>query len=234
MIQTYRNSLKIFWGNKQHEISMQDIKQARYSSSLQLILTALNLQRLVILKQVHGSQGLLVQEHQQPLSLFDSQGDFLITNLKRCGLVVLTADCAPVILYDQRLRLAGAVHSGWKGSAQGVILQALKVMQQQGTQLEDIKIFFGASAKTCCYEVGADFEKEFEKYSYAHKAFIKRNNTLYFDNELFIKLQLKAYGVDQKNIDSQDEICTICHTGYASFRREKEQAGRQATVVTLI
>lgn len=215
---------------------MQDIKRAAFSSALQHIVEKMSLKKLVVLQQVHGINGLFVRQStvKESYSLFEQQGDFLITDLKHCGLVVLTADCVAVILYDQLQQRVGIVHAGWRGAVQGVVLQALKEMLQEGSLVQNIEVLFAASAGSCCYEVGTEFLNHFVSYEYASKAFIKRNNTLYFDNKLFIELQLKKFGILTGNIYNKYTQCTICHAQYCSFRRERDLAGRQATVVSLL
>ncbi len=225
----------MFLGNRRDKISMIDIKQARLSPSFESICAKMSLKNLIVLDQVHGSSGLLVEDTTflQPYNLYRHQGDFLVTQLKDCGLVVLTADCVPIILYDKVQQIIGIAHAGWRGCAQGVVIRALQTMQQLGSVKKNIEVTFAASARSCCYEVGFEFPNNFLSYPYASKAFIKRNNTLYFDKKLFLKLQLQEFGIQANNIHNKSTECTICHHDYCSFRRERDQADRQATVVAL-
>lgn len=115
------------------------------------------------------------------------------------------------------------------------MLSALRDMQARyQTDISKVQVFYGANAQTCCYEVGSEFPIHFNSYDYVQKTFIKRDNALYFDNKLFITLQLQKFGIKTENIYNKHTRCTICHQGYCSVRREKELAGRQATVVALI
>lgn len=236
MIEIHRKSLMTFYGDKKNEISMQDIKQARLAPALSHIASVMSLDHLVVLDQVHGAHGFVVEQDafKQKFCLFQQQGDFLITSLKKCGLVVVTADCVPIILYDHVLHIAGIIHAGWRGAAQGVAIQALHAMQKIGCSVKNIEAIFAASAAPCCYEVSFDFVDEFAQYDYACEAFIKRNNKLYFDKKLFLRRQLERLGIQKNNIYNKNAACTICNDGYCSFRREREQAGRQATVVALL
>jgi len=148
---------------------------------------------------------------------------------------VLTADCLPIVLYDKKQSVVGVVHSGWRGSVQGVVICALQAMlQKYQSNMNDIEIFFGAAANTCCYEVQQDFCEQFSCYSYAKNSFIKRDNKLYFDNKRFIIDQLLDFGIQYEMIKDNKPNCTICCEQYCSFRRDKDRAGRQMTIVALL
>lgn len=236
MIETYRSSLAIFFGNKQHEIDIQDIKRARYAEPYQYMFDAMSLQDFIVLKQEHTNKGLAVDYDTliSPCSLYEHVGDYLVTDRKNCGLIVLTADCLPIIFYDHVKKVTGIAHAGWRGSALGVAVQTVQSLQDNyGSSVSDIEIFYGANAQTCCYEVSPGFVEHFKSYNYAQKAFIKRDNALCFDNKLFITLQLQSIGIKIDNIYNKDLHCTICHQEYCSARREKQKAGRQMTVVAL-
>lgn len=235
MIKTY-NQMKIYFGNKEQEVFLQDIKAHRFSHSLQEICKAMQLNRCVLLEQIHSNQGYLIEDItcKDQFSYFEYQGDYLITKLGSCGLIVLTGDCVPVILYDKNSATIGIIHAGWKGSAQGVVLQAMKkIIEQPGVLLEGIEVFFGAGAGPCCYQVSQDFLEGFASWSFAYKAFTHRDGKMFFDNKLFITLQLKEFGISLKNIYNEHSSCTICSLQYCSFRRDRQMAGRQATVVAL-
>ena len=37
------------------------------------------------------------------------------------ALCVLTADCAPILIYEKDKKIIGCIHAGWKGAVNGVI-----------------------------------------------------------------------------------------------------------------
>lgn len=237
MIEIYRDRLGIIFGDKQYELDIKDIKKDRYAKTLQKIVCEMSLGSIVVLNQQHIAEGFCIDETflQKKQSLYEHEGDFLITDKKRCGLVVLTADCLPIILYDAKKNVVGVVHAGWKGTCRGILFSALKTMQERYfSEIRDIHVLYGASARSCCYEVQEDFFENFESYKNAQKAFVKRDNKLYFDNKQFITSELLTIGIKLKNIYDRQAICTICSLQYCSFRREKDKAGRQVTVVSLL
>ncbi len=64
---------------------------------------------------------------------------------------------------------------------------------------------------------------------------IKRNGKLFFNNAKLNLQQLRAAGVDEKNIDISNNICTICNHEYHSYRRstDKNLYNTQATIAWL-
>ena len=227
----------ILFADKQHEISMYDIKQARFCMSIENIVQDYGLQRLIVLDQIHADTGHCVEDLdlQYQSSWFEFQGDFLITNQKDIALIVLTGDCVPLILYDPIHHVIGLVHAGWKGSYTGVVQKTLHMMQQKyNTRLNDLICTFGPSARECCYEVSQQFVDDFEKKYPMLVKFTKRNSKWYFDNSLFLQELLKKFGILEQNIHTNKVLCTICNPQFCSFRKEKEMAGRQITMVALL
>lgn len=237
MIQTYSGSLAIYFGNKQTKIDMIDIKRAAYVQVFKDVMEQMSLESLIVLDQQHTSIGMDANEviMQDNISLYKHVGDYLITDTKKCGLVVLTADCLPVVLHDTKTNSVGIAHAGWRGSSGGIVEKMLRAMQHKyQSNVDTIHAYYGVSAQTCCYDVGNEFPDHFTQYEYSQKAFIKRDNGLYFDNKKFTTLQLQKVGIAAHNIYNTYEWCTICHRDYCSARREREQAGRQLTVVALV
>lgn len=237
MYKDSRDSHLIYFADKVESVSLHDIKQSRFSLSLQNMVQDHGLQRFVALDQVHDDFGKVVDESfgLNQASWFEHQGDFLTTNQKNVALIVLTADCVPLVLYDSMHHVIGLVHAGWKGSYAGVLQKTLSVMQQKyNTNLKDLICTFGPSAGSCCYEVQQSFVDDF-KIKYSHEVeFMVRDGKQYFDNSLFLQAQLKKFGIVEQNIYTDKMLCTICNPQFCSFRKEKEMAGRQITMVALL
>jgi polyphenol oxidase len=149
--------------------------------------------------------------------------------------VILTADCVPLVLYDPISHVIALVHAGWKGSYVGVLQQALQTMQQRYlTKFADVKCSFGPSALSCCYEVSKPFVDDFLNKYPEIAIFEERHQKYYFDNNLFLQQLLKKFGIPEQNIYTNNVFCTICNPQFCSFRKEKEMAGRQITMVALL
>lgn len=193
----------------------------------------MNLDDLLFLNQTHSVQGVIISKKRQ-FEPFALQGDYLITDQKHIGIGVMTGDCLPIIFYDNLHNVAAIVHAGWKGSVAQVALRALADLKNHfGTKIEHIKIFFGPSAKSCCYEVGSEFEKHLEPFTFIDQVLHHEEKGIMFDLPLCNKMQLEDAGVAKESFRLQYNSCTICDPRYCSYRRDGDNRLRQMTIIVL-
>lgn len=183
------------------------------------------------LNQTHSNLGFVV--HQKTPS-FAREGDYLLTNKHHQALSILTADCLPLILYDQERHACAIIHAGWKGSVQKIAQKAFYAMQTTfNTQAVNTLVFLGPHAKSCCYEVSDDFAHDFYDAT-LEQSLIKKNDLLYFDNARYTTLELVALGIPEKNINYSFSDCTMCTVGYGSFRKFGGQSPLNISYVYLL
>jgi YfiH family protein len=115
---------------------------------------ALPEQDLVFAQQVHGA-GVGVVDRSSPRAGDGGVAavDALVTREPGLGLVVLAADCLPVLLADSAAGVVGAVHAGRQGLVAGVLQAALLAMQQLGASPQTTSAVLGPAACGGCYEV---------------------------------------------------------------------------------
>ena len=95
------------------------------------------------LKQVHGTTCRLVDA----ATSSDTEGDIILTRTPGLAIGVVTADCAPLALYDEKNHAAAMVHAGWRGAVAGVVQQALKSMHDHfGTIPQNVLASIGPCA----------------------------------------------------------------------------------------
>lgn len=180
-------------------------------------------ERLVWMEQVHGRTVATVDGPQgEPLEATDA----VVTKQAGLGLVVLTADCVPVLLGDQEAGVVGAVHAGRVGARVGVVVEALKAMMALGAELERIEVLLGPSVCGECYEVPADMQKDVEKHL-PGSASKSRKGTPALDLRAGLWNQLASAGVGKIGVDPR---CTFEERDLFSHRREAP-TGRLASVV---
>jgi copper oxidase (laccase) domain-containing protein len=188
-------------------------------------------------RQVHGAivQRVREQSHSggQPLT---SEADGRATGLERVGVMVLSADCLPVLVGCERA--VAAVHAGWRGLAAGVLEEGVRAVRElAGARGEEISAqrpsdgraadagrivaIIGPCAGPCCYQVGPEVHAAF---SGAHRH--GRN----LDLPALARERLLEAGADRVE---QAGICTICDQRFFSHRRESSAAGRQAGIAWL-
>ena len=179
--------------------------------------------RLVWMEQVHGRTVATVDGPQiEPLEATDA----VVTKQPGLGLVVLTADCVPVLLGDQEAGVIGAVHAGRVGARVGVVVEALKAMMAQGAELERIEVLLGPAVCGECYEVPADMQKDVEKHL-PGSASKSRKGTPALDLRAGLWNQLASAGVGKIGVDPR---CTFEERDLFSHRREAP-TGRLASVI---
>ena len=119
--------------------------------------TGLGADRLVWMEQVHGSAVAVVDgPRAQPVP----QTDGLVTATPGLALMVLVADCVPVLLASPGA--VGAVHAGRAGSAAGVVPAAVAALVGLGADLAATDALLGPSICGACYEVPAEMQASVE------------------------------------------------------------------------
>jgi len=132
------------------------------------------------------------------------KADALVTKQKKLILVVKTADCMPILLYDGEQ--AGVVHIGWKGLENKIFQKTIS-----NFDLTKLKVSIGPHARKCCYEVKEDLEKKFSQHCF------KENNKIYLD----LTKEIQEF-CESKKIDLElNEVCTIENKKYNSYRRDR-------------
>jgi YfiH family protein len=195
----------------------------------------MDLEQLIFLKQIHSADGMMItKENAQEIKSFKQEGDFLMTKAHKVGLGVMAADCLPIVLFDNHNNVTAIIHAGWRGSVQKIAVKTVEHMQQlYKTDPERLQVFFGPSAKVCCYKVTDEFVQELDNFPYVDKVLQRVGDQLMFDLPELNRKQLRAIGVKKEAFRMQYNICTICDDSFFSYRRQGDKAGRQMTVVSL-
>lgn len=209
------------------------------------------LKTLITVHQVHKTDGLIITSLEQAVLYkpYSAQADFIITNVPDIGIGIATADCLPIIFFDNTNNVIAVVHAGWKGTMQGIVLKVIGAMQEKfGTQLNDLQIFFGPCASVENYEVSADFGENvmsvFECFcdgknvskndaiDFTNKVFIYKNNRYFFSIPLYNQLLLEQIGILKTAFILNYCHCTIANQNFCSYRRDKNNQ-RQMTIAYL-
>ena len=163
MLFVNQSKINIFWGDVSNCLVSSKNYQAFYKEALNK-LKKFRLQGLFYPQQEHTAQGYAINKNADGVCLFDQVGDFLITNNRLQGIAVLTADCLPIVMYDPVYNAIGVAHAGWKGTAANIATSMLKKLGMvYGSNPADVQVWFGPSARACCYEVQPDFLTHFQQ-----------------------------------------------------------------------
>ena len=172
------------------------------------------------LHQTHSNQCVVVEDDP------NRTADAAITRRKDMPLVIMTADCLPIVLCDQAGTEIAAIHAGWRGLANGIVENTLNNMQCQPETLLD---WIGHAICGDCYEVGNDMREAYAtRYPYTAVGFRNTVTQCYANLPQIAELILKKQGV---GAIYQSGACSFeLENEFYSYRRES-QTGRMATVI---
>jgi len=176
----------------------------------------------------YNSESLAIpqQTHSTNVLFVNSPGEFencdgLITDNPNIVLSLQTADCIPIFLYDVAIGLRGLVHAGWRGVIGGIACNAIELMVNHQSIVENIQVLLGPSICRHCFEVGGEVAAKFDK-----NCVVTGKNKKYFANlHAQVRLQLLKYQITENNIHMSN-ICTFENKDCCSYRRDGENAGR--------
>ena len=161
---------------------------------------------IFLLNQIHSNKLVYIDNNYKLTK--KQKADAVITNQKNLPIAVLTADCAPILIYDNKKKIIAAIHAGWKGAFKGIIDKVIKFMVKKGCSLKNITAVIGPSISVKNYEVKDDFMKKFiKKDKKSLKYFKIENNKLYFDLSQYVYsqiLQSKIKNIETIKIDTFD------------------------------
>ncbi len=212
-----------------------------------------------------GASGLhlvsLKQIHSDIIHLFDAapakpcQGDASATNRPGLLLAVQTADCVPILLVDPKQCAVAAVHAGWRGTLQRIVVKAIGQLQMQfKSKPADLFAAIGPSIGGCCYEVGTEVATQFlSQFAEAPEWFDEFRTgdepnpvqwlnmmppghqpppqNVLLDLRKANRAQLLGAGLRAPNIFVSD-LCTACRRDLLfSYRKEGAQSGRLMSVI---
>jgi YfiH family protein len=160
--------------------------------------------------------------------------DAVITAEKEVLIGVKVADCVPILLYDRKRHVIGAVHAGWRGTARSITAEALKTMQKNyGSFAEDVLLATGPSIRSCCYSVGSDVNDMVNAADSRDDVSVLKNGKFFLDLSSINIHQALSMGVREVNV-WQSEECTFCnHERFYSFRRDGKASGRQGGFIMM-
>lgn len=201
-------------------------------------------ERFVIPHQIHGvevrqigAEFISLPENIRQMIL---EGvDAVMTQEKGICIGVSTADCIPILLYDEEHHAAAAVHAGWRGTVQRIVLKTIAAMRlAYQTAPDRVKAVIGPGISLDAFEVGDEVYQSFEEAAFDMETIAERypNNNRKEPSDPPLKwhinlpvcnaLQLKEAGIKEENI-LQSGICTYTQSDtFFSARKLGVNSGR--------
>ena len=189
---------------------------------------------IFLLKQIHSNKFVYIDDKYK-LKIIPKV-DAVITNQRNLPIAVLTADCVPILLSDNKKNIVAAIHAGWKGAYKGIVGKVISFMLKKGCKLKNITAVIGPSISVKNYEVKKDFKEKFIKKDKKNLKYFKiYNNKMYFNLTKFVHSLLLSNKI--KNIDTL-KIDTFDHKNkFFSARRalklKHNDYGRNISIIML-
>lgn len=209
---------------------------------------------IIMPHQTHGVESRIIGEEFATLpdgvkKMLLEGVDAVMTNIPGMCIGVSTADCIPVLLYDEEHHAVAAIHAGWRGTQARIVHKAVQEMRMAyQTNPAKLKAVIGPGISLDNFEVGDEVYAAFEQAAFDMSAIaeerIKRNPNAddpakAFERKWHINLPLANIqmlthnGVDEANILNTG-ICTFDNAdNYFSARRLGIESGRIYTGIII-
>ena len=188
--------------------------------------------KLVLLNQTHSNKVFSIKKIPKKKPI----GDALITSKSKYALGILTADCAPVFIFDPKKNIISAIHAGWKGAYKKIIYKSIDELKKKGSNVKDLIVVVGPCISKYNYEIKKDFLSKFIKQNKKNIRFFSFNkNKIFFSLNEYIRSQLKNIGV--KNIEIINKDTYLRKNNFFSSRRSLKNKyydyGRNLSVIMI-
>lgn len=194
---------------------------------------------LTVARQVHSGRAVVVEAEDVGKGAFGADdaipnADGMVTDEEKAVLMILTADCVPVLLCDADGPV-GAFHAGWRGALAGIGRNTVRLMRERfDTDVRELVAVIGPAIGYCCFEVGQDVA---ELFGNASKGCItelvtERDGKWFVDLPGFVQLQLLRSGLYPENVVDPG-LCTCCRPDlFYSYRRDGRLVGSMGSVIS--
>lgn len=187
------------------------------------------------LQQTHSTRAV---EYRRETAYSAADADAAYTSETQQICAVLTADCLPVLIWDEAGSQVAAVHAGWRGLAQGILTQTLMRLSPTGRYFA----YLGPAISAQCFEVGEDVVQAFtlaeKQRNYAvslESAFVVKHSPegeAKFMADLYAIARSELLGAGVAEVLG-GERCTYRESDtFFSYRRDG-QCGRMASLIWL-
>lgn len=194
-------------------------------------------EKILFVNQVHGNEVVVVDAKEK---IHGEQGlpkaDALATNLKNIVIGIITADCSPILFFDEEKKIVGAAHAGWRGAKLGVIKSTIAAMKKLGAK--KISVIIGPMIQQKSYQVSQEFIDDFLKEDEANSEFFlddKEAGKYLFDLPSYVEKKLREEGILEIKNDGIDTYEN--EKDFFSFRRSthrgEKDCGRNVSTILI-
>jgi YfiH family protein len=185
--------------------------------------------KLIHMKQIHSDIVHIVEKKDNFFN--PKECDALITDKLYTPIMIMSADCTPVIIYDSLLHVIAVVHVGRAGAFKNIISKTVSKMSKHfSSKTDSLHVSLGASIHECCYEINSTIANKAKELGF-EDMLSYRDKKIFLSVNSIIKKQLYDIGI--RKID-EIQKCTSCNNDtFFSYRADKQITGRISAVAML-
>ena len=154
--------------------------------------------------------------------------DAVITDKPGLCIAVKTADCIPVLLFDQRQHRIAAIHAGWRGTVGRIVEKTLLQLQSRA---EDISAIIGPGISLESFEVGDEVYEQFLQAGFPMQRLAKRYAKWHINLKDANRWLLESNGITNIHVSDIDTLTT---PEYYSARRDTINTGRNINGIMIV
>ena len=171
------------------------------------------------LNQIHSSNIKVISNP----GIYDKSDGIISKIDNQLTLVIKTADCIPMFMYDNSNGVYALIHAGWKGAQKKIHLKAVNKFLDFNSLPKNIEVYMGPSLRQCCFEIKKDLVEIFD-----NQFIIKKDNKYYLNLIKFIINGLNNLGVNKIVINKS---CTYEDKNCYSYRSDKQNNSRMYSLM---
>jgi len=190
--------------------------------------------KLILANQTHSSKIIRIVKNNKNNKI---EADGIITSLDDIAIGVLTADCAPIFIFDINSKFVCCLHSGWKGTLNNISKNAVKLFYKYNIESRKLIAIIGPCLATKNYEVDKSFEKKFLNKDLKYNKFFKIKNSKksFFNLRGLINFQLNELGIKKTYNITKDTYSneSLFYSHRRSIHRGENSSGRLINIISL-
>mgnify|MGYP000861570949 CR=1 FL=1 len=192
----------------------------------------------VCANQTHGSNFQRVGSAEKGRGAFEAESsiadtDALYTFEPGLLLCCFTADCVPLIFYEEDSGATGVIHSGWAGTVQEITLKVFRhLIEREDCDPKSFHVMIGPAVSQKNFEVDEDVYAKFHSLGYAEEFIYYNEKTrkYHIDNQLTVKRQCEIAGIPPEHV-TIDRTCTLDSPQGFSYRRDKSTGRHMSFII---
>ena len=191
--------------------------------------------QIFFVKQFHSNKLVFLSSNSNIKSR-SIKADAIVSEKKRMPIAILTADCVPILIYENSRKMIAAIHAGWKGAYKGIVRKVIKFMISKNCNPKNMTAVIGPCISKKNYEVKMQFKEKFIKKNKRNIVFFSiKKKKIYFDLKNYVRNEVKSNlikSIDQINIDTFDAKNNF-FSARRSLKLNQDDYGRNISIIMI-